>query len=113
MKSFEKFYVFYDRNDFVRFCGTAKDLVSGGYFKSINAVHATVAHINQGARTGTVAVLVGIGKEERYCLIKGRKPKYERKEAYTRTAKNHKRARTISNRLACGKEHSNGDASCT
>lgn len=108
MKGFEKFYVFYDDNDFVQYCGTAKQLVEGGYFTSINALFSRVSHINRGVIRGKVAVLKG----EKYYLIKGRKP-YERKETNKRTAKNHKRTRTISDRLARGKEYSDGDVSCT
>lgn len=29
----EKFYVFYDENDFVKYCGTAKQLADDGVFK--------------------------------------------------------------------------------
>ena len=38
------FYVFYDKKDFVDCCGTAKDLVKEGRFKSINHVHSEAKH---------------------------------------------------------------------
>lgn len=75
MKSFEKFYVFYDRHDFVRYCGTAKELVARGIFKNANSVHAYATHIKQGIKPGAVAILKGEGKNEKYSLIRGRKRK--------------------------------------
>ena len=69
----EKFYVFYDSNDFVRCCGTSNDLVRRGFFKNINSVHASATHIKQGVRPGCVAILEGEGKTEKYSLIRGRK----------------------------------------
>lgn len=41
------FYVFYDRNDFVRFCGTARDLVRRGFFKSVRGVKETARKTNK------------------------------------------------------------------
>ena len=74
MVTIEKFYVFYDHNDFVRCCGTSRELVARGFFKNINSVHASATHIKQGVRPGAVAILEGEGKREKYSLIKGRKP---------------------------------------
>ena len=74
MVTVEKFYVFYDHNDFVRCCGTSRELVARGFFKNINSVHASATHIKQGVRPGSVVILEGEGKNERYSLIRGRKP---------------------------------------
>lgn len=41
------FYVFYDKNDFVRFCGTARDLVRRGFFKSVRGVKDTAMKTNK------------------------------------------------------------------
>ena len=66
----EKFYVFYNKYDFIRCCGTSRQLVEGGYFKNRNSLHAIVSHIRQGTALGTVAVLEGQGEEEKYHLYK-------------------------------------------
>ena len=42
----QKFYVFYDKNDNVRFCGTAKQLVEERIFPSFNCLYSAVSHIN-------------------------------------------------------------------
>ena len=62
MVTVEKFYVFYDHNDFVRCCGTSRELVARGFFKKINSVHASATHIKQGVRPGAVAILEGEAK---------------------------------------------------
>lgn len=41
------FYVFYDKRDFVKFCGTAEELVTEGKFSSINAVRSSARHSNE------------------------------------------------------------------
>ena len=69
----EAFYVFYDRNDFVRCCGTAKQLVASGCFKNVNSVQASAVHIKQGIRMGAVAILVGEGDGEIYRAYHGHK----------------------------------------
>lgn len=54
----ENFYVFYDKNDFVRFFGTAEQLVKDGIFKNKNAVSSRASKIKSGAITsGNVVVL--------------------------------------------------------
>lgn len=55
----QKFYVFYDKNDNVLYCGTAQQLVDEGYYTSINSFHSSVNHILRG-NAGTVYVLKGI-----------------------------------------------------
>lgn len=55
--AYDKFYVFYDKNDFVRYFGTAKDLVSDGDFPTVNAVHSRVSKIKAGTLPGKVLVL--------------------------------------------------------
>ena len=55
----ERFYVFYDKNDRVVCCGTAKQLVESGAFKSVNIVQTTASRIKSGIRQGCVVVLKG------------------------------------------------------
>jgi hypothetical protein len=55
----QKFYVFYDDNDNVRYCGTAQQLVDEGYYTSINSFHSSVNHIQQNKTGGTVVILRG------------------------------------------------------
>ena len=38
------FYVFYDKNDFVRYFGTAYDLVAQGIFKDVETVYQNAYH---------------------------------------------------------------------
>lgn len=54
-----KFFVFYDENDFVRCCGTAKQLVEDGWYASVNSVHSTANKIKNGIVKGTVVMLRG------------------------------------------------------
>ena len=53
----EKFYVFYDKKDFVRYFGTAEQLVSDGSFSSKNAVFSLASKIKSGEVGGGVLVL--------------------------------------------------------
>lgn len=56
--TFENFYVFYDKNDFVRYFGTAQQLVSDGIFPTVNSVHSRVSKIKAGTIVnGSVTVL--------------------------------------------------------
>lgn len=55
----QKFYVFYDEDDNVRYCGTAQQLVDEGYYTSINSFHSSVNHIQQSKTGGTVVILRG------------------------------------------------------
>mgnify|MGYP006923371639 FL=1 len=41
----QKFYVFYDEDDKVRYCGTAQQLIDEGYYSSISSFHSSVNHI--------------------------------------------------------------------
>ena len=41
------FYVFYDKDDFVRHFGTAYDLVEQGVYKDVNSVMTAVYHQNK------------------------------------------------------------------
>ena len=52
------FYVFYDKNDFVRCFGTAYDLVKQGKFESINSVMSTAYHQNKSRPNSVVRVPV-------------------------------------------------------
>ena len=52
----QKFYVFYDANDRVRYCGTAQQLVDEGLYSSISSFHASVNHIKNG-KSGKVYIL--------------------------------------------------------
>ena len=51
------FYVFYDDNDFVKYCGTAKDLVNDGRFKTEAIVRQVVNKIRNNKVKGTVIAL--------------------------------------------------------
>ena len=53
----EKFYVFYDENDNIICCGTAKELVKRKYFTDINKVHIKVCRLRQGKAIGSVVVM--------------------------------------------------------
>ena len=53
----EAFYVFYNEQDFVVCCGTAKQLVEDGRFKDVAAVHQKASHIKSGANKGDVVIL--------------------------------------------------------
>ena len=55
--AYESFYVFYDKNDFVKCFGTAEQLVSDGRFSSVNAVHSIVSKIKARKVSGKVLVL--------------------------------------------------------
>ena len=52
-----RFSFFYDKHDFVKFCGTAKQLVSDGRFNRTNSVSAYACKIKKGEISGTVVVL--------------------------------------------------------
>lgn len=54
-----QFFVFYDRNDFVKCCGTARQLVDEGWYASINSVHTTANKIRSGIVKGAVVMLRG------------------------------------------------------
>ena len=55
--AYERFYVFYDKNDFVRYFGTARQLVEDGDFPTVNAVHSRVSKLKAGKLPGKVLVL--------------------------------------------------------
>lgn len=59
--SYEKktFYVFYDENDRVRYCGTAQQLVDEGLYSSLSSFHSSVNHIKRNKSGGTVVILRG------------------------------------------------------
>jgi hypothetical protein len=57
MNKYERFYVFYDEADFVRCCGTAKDLVKAGYFGNVYSVHQIASRIRKGERKGFVVIM--------------------------------------------------------
>ena len=52
----QKFYVFYDKNDNVRFCGTAKQLVEERIFKTLSCFYSSVSYINS-RNVGKVYIL--------------------------------------------------------
>ena len=52
-----KFYVFYDKNDFVKCCGTADELVKGGFFNNRLSVMSAASKIKAGKLKGNVVVL--------------------------------------------------------
>lgn len=51
------FYVFYDKNDFVKCFGTADDLVKDGTFKSRNYVKELAYKIKKNIVKGNVVIL--------------------------------------------------------
>lgn len=53
----ERFYVFYDKNDFVTCFGTPHQLVSDGLFRDTDAVRQKAHHIKVGKTKGDVVVL--------------------------------------------------------
>lgn len=59
-----KFYVFYDKNDFVKCCGTAKELVEQGAFRNERYVTEVVAKIKRKMLKGNVVILPLIEKED-------------------------------------------------
>lgn len=48
----EVFYVFYDKNDFVKYFGTAEQLVADGIFPTVNAVRSRASKLKSGAIVG-------------------------------------------------------------
>lgn len=56
-RQIEKFYVFYDENDFVECCGTARQLFEEGRFKYKNACAERAYKIKAGKAKGNVVVL--------------------------------------------------------
>jgi hypothetical protein len=87
----ERFYVFYDANDRVVCCGTAKQLVESGYYSSVSVVHTMACRIKNGEKQGCVVILKGAYDDEDV-----RSKKHERKKSYPRTAKVNKRERSLS-----------------
>lgn len=60
----ETFYVFYDKNDFVKCCGTARQLVADGRFKSIATVQQIASHIRAGRYGNANVVMLHDDSEE-------------------------------------------------
>lgn len=56
-QSIKKFYVFYDKNDFVICFGTCEDLVKDGYFPTKAAVLSRASKIRAGKIKGKVVAL--------------------------------------------------------
>ncbi len=48
------FYVFYDSNDNIRFCGTVQELVNGRFFKNKYSVYNEILKIKKGIIKGKV-----------------------------------------------------------
>lgn len=55
----QKFYVFYDKQDQVRYCGTAQQLVDEGRYSSLSSFYSSVKQIQQSRSGGTVVILLG------------------------------------------------------
>lgn len=53
----EVFYVFYDEKDFVKCCGTAKELVAEGHFPTCLSVNYTASKIRNKKQKGFVVTL--------------------------------------------------------
>ena len=52
-----RFYVFYDKNDFVKCFGTAKELVSDGEFKTEEIVRQMALKVKRKMVKGNVVIL--------------------------------------------------------
>lgn len=57
MNKNERFYVFYDKADRVKCCGTAADLVKAGHFRDIHSVHQVASRIRKGETKGFVVIM--------------------------------------------------------
>ena len=57
MKNNVRFYVFYDENDFVKYCGTAKELVQMGYFPNTKSVNIRASKIRKKKTKGFVVTM--------------------------------------------------------
>lgn len=53
----KRFYVFYDKDDFVRCFGTAEQLVEDGHFKSELCVRSSASKIKKHKQKGNVVIL--------------------------------------------------------
>ena len=53
----KRFYVFYDKDDFVRCFGTAEQLVADGHFKSKNTVREVASKIKKHKHKGNIVIL--------------------------------------------------------
>ena len=62
-KTNTNFYVFYDKNDFVKCFGTAEQLVKDGYFPTKNSVSVRVSKIKAGKINRKVVVLPLVDKK--------------------------------------------------
>ena len=56
-KKNERFYVFYDKDDFVKYCGTAKELVKMGYFQNTASVTQVASRIRNKKEKGHVVTM--------------------------------------------------------
>ena len=61
--AYENFYVFYDRNDFVKFFGTCEQLLEDGTFPTRNAFHSAVSKIKKGLYGNTKVYVLKCKKE--------------------------------------------------
>lgn len=59
----KKFYVFYDKNDFVTCFGTAEQLVKDGFFRTKKSVQARASKIKANILKGNVVILPLVEKE--------------------------------------------------
>ena len=53
----KRFYVFYDKDDFVRGFGTAEQLVEDGFFKKTSTVREVASKIKNRKHKGNVVIL--------------------------------------------------------
>ena len=59
----ESFYVFYDRDDFVKFFGTREQLIEDGTFPNRNAFYSAVSKIKKGIYGNTKVHIFKFKKE--------------------------------------------------
>lgn len=53
----QKFYVIYDNDDTLRCCGTSKQLIRDGFYKSLNSLYSSISKIKKGETSGCVVIL--------------------------------------------------------
>lgn len=61
--AYENFYVFYDRNDFVKYFGTMDQLIGDGIFPTKNAFRSAVSKIKKGLYGNTKVYILKCKKE--------------------------------------------------
>lgn len=61
--AYENFYVFYDKNECVKYCGTVEQLVADGTFPTKNALFSAISKINCGKYVNVSVFILRCEKE--------------------------------------------------